>query len=147
RRDARALRSAERPGGPRLLARGETHMNLNNYTEKAQEAVVTSQQLAERSGHPEVTPEHLLLALLQQTDGIVPSVLGKMGVDLGPAASAADAARRARPRAHGGAQPGPSPRFRAGALAAEDRARQLSDEYTSTEPLLLALAAETGRAP
>jgi ATP-dependent Clp protease ATP-binding subunit ClpB len=122
-------------------------MNLNKYTEKAQEAVITSQQLAERSGHPELTPEHLLLALLQQTDGIVPAVLAKMKIDLGTATAAAQAALSPLPRTQGGAQPSPSARFRAIAAAAEDRARELKDEFTSTEHLLLALAAEAGRAP
>jgi ATP-dependent Clp protease ATP-binding subunit ClpB len=122
-------------------------MNLNKYTEKAQEAIVTSQQLAERSGHPEIAPEHLLLALLQQSEGIVPAVLAKMKVDLGAAVSAAQAALSAMPRTQGGAQPAPSARFRAVATAAEDRAQQLKDEFTSTEHLLLALASEHGRAP
>jgi ATP-dependent Clp protease ATP-binding subunit ClpB len=122
-------------------------MNLNQYTEKAREAVIASQQLAERSGHPEITPEHLLLALLQQRDGVVPAVLAKMNVDLGAAAAAAQAALSALPRAQGGAQPGASSRFRAVASAAEDRAQQLKDEFTSTEHLLLALAAEPGRSP
>jgi ATP-dependent Clp protease ATP-binding subunit ClpB len=58
-------------------------MNLNRYTEKAQEAVIGAQQLGERSGHPEVAPEHLLLALVAQRDGIVPALLGKMNVDPG----------------------------------------------------------------
>ena len=40
-------------------------MNINKYTEKAQEAIIASQQLAEREGHPEVLPEHLLLTLLE----------------------------------------------------------------------------------
>ena len=122
-------------------------MNLNRYTEKAQEAVVESQQLAVRAGHPEITPEHLLLALLQQADGIVPAVLQKMGVDVTGLASAVASALGGLPRTQGGAQPAPSSRFRAVALAAEDQARQLGDEYTSTEHLLLALSAESGRAP
>jgi ATP-dependent Clp protease ATP-binding subunit ClpB len=122
-------------------------MNLNRYTEKAQEAVLASQQLAIRGGHPEITPEHLLLALLQQPEGIVPAVLQKMGIDLRAATAGAEAALQSLPRAHGGAQPGPSVRFRNVALDAEDRARQLKDEYTSTEHLLLALASETGHAP
>ena len=50
-------------------------MNLNRYTEKAQEAILAAQQLAERAGHPEVLPEHLLLALMNQPDGIVPAVV------------------------------------------------------------------------
>ena len=56
-------------------------MDLNRYTEKAQEAILSAQRLAERTGHPEVFPEHVLLALLMQADGIVPAVLGKMNVD------------------------------------------------------------------
>ncbi len=122
-------------------------MNLKQYTEKAQEAVMASQQLAERSGHPEITPEHLLLTLLQQADGIVPAVLGKMGVELSAAEAAAQTALQTLPRAKGGSQPGPSARLRAVAAAAEDRAQQLKDEFTSTEHLLLALASEGGRAP
>ena len=56
-------------------------MNLNKYTEKAQEALQTSQAMAGRLGHAEILPEHLLSALLQQPDGIVPAVLGKMQID------------------------------------------------------------------
>ena len=122
-------------------------MNLKQYTEKAQEAVMASQQLAKRSGHPEITPEHLLLTLLQQADGIVPAVLGKMGVELSAAEAAAQTALQTLPRAKGGSQPGPSARLRAVAAAAEERAQQLKDEFTSTEHLLLALASEGGRAP
>jgi ATP-dependent Clp protease ATP-binding subunit ClpB len=122
-------------------------MNLNKYTEKAQEAVVAAQQLADRSGHPEITPEHLLVALLQQRDGIVPAVLTKMNIDAASAIPAAEALLQRLPRAHGGAQPGLSARLRDIAAAAEDRARQLKDEFTSTEHFLLALATETGRAP
>src|SRR5690606_37976611 len=62
-------------------------------------------------------------------------------------ASAVASALGGLPRTQGGAQPAPSSRFRTVALAAEDQARQLGDEYTSTEHLLLALSAESGRAP
>ena len=51
------------------------NLNLKRYTEKAQEAVLAAQQLADRSGHPEIDPEHLLRALVDQQDGVVPSVL------------------------------------------------------------------------
>jgi ATP-dependent Clp protease ATP-binding subunit ClpB len=50
-------------------------MNINKYTEKAQEAVLGAQQLADREGHPEILPEHLLLTLLEQRDGIVPGLI------------------------------------------------------------------------
>ena len=88
-------------------------MNLNKYTEKAQEAVLGAQQLAETLSHAQIEPEHLLVALVEQPDGVVPAVLRKMKVD--PAdARARDARARSRkqPQAYGGAQPGISPRLK-----------------------------------
>jgi ATP-dependent Clp protease ATP-binding subunit ClpB len=122
-------------------------MNLNKYTEKAQEAILAAQQLAERAGHPEMTPEHVLVALLQQRDGIVPAVLGKMNIDVAPTLTAAEALLAKLPRAQGGAAPGPSARLRTVTAAAEQLAERLKDEFTSTEHLLLAIASETGRSP
>ena len=52
-------------------------MNLNKFTEKAQEAVLGAQNLATDQHHSEVTPEHLLVALVEQSGGIVPSILQK----------------------------------------------------------------------
>jgi ATP-dependent Clp protease ATP-binding subunit ClpB len=122
-------------------------MNLNKYTEKAQEAILAAQQLAERGGHAELTPEHLLLALVQQRDGIVPSVLGKMDVDPVRVQSAAEQLLTRLPRAQGGSAPGPSARFRTIAEGAEKLAERMKDEFTSTEHLFLAIASEPGRAP
>jgi ATP-dependent Clp protease ATP-binding subunit ClpB len=122
-------------------------MNLNKYTEKAQEAILTAHQLAERAGHPEATPEHLLVALLQQKDGIVPAVLGKMSVDVAQTLSAATALLDRLPRTQGGAAPQASSRLRVVATGAEQLAESLKDEFTSTEHLLLAIASETGRSP
>ena len=56
-------------------------MNLNKLTEKAQEAIVVSQNLATEQNHSEVTPEHVLVALVEQSGGIVPSVLRKIALD------------------------------------------------------------------
>jgi ATP-dependent Clp protease ATP-binding subunit ClpB len=56
-------------------------MNIQKYTEKAQEAIVGAQQLADREGHPEVTPEHVLLTLIEQQGGIVPEILRKLNAD------------------------------------------------------------------
>ena len=50
----------------------------HKYTEKAQEAIAGAQQLADREGHPEITPEHLLLTLVEQQGGIVPEILRKL---------------------------------------------------------------------
>ena len=52
-------------------------MNLDRFTEKAQEAIVGAQSMADREGHPEITPEHLLLTLVDQEGGIVPEILRK----------------------------------------------------------------------
>ena len=60
-------------------------MNLNKFTEKAQEAVLTSQNLATEHNHAEVTPEHLLVALVEQSGGIVPSILRKLNLEIGRA--------------------------------------------------------------
>ena len=56
-------------------------MNLNKFTEKAQEAVLQAQSLAEEYSHSEVQPRHLLLALLQQDGGIVPSITHHLSVN------------------------------------------------------------------
>ena len=86
-------------------------MNLNRYTEKAKEAVIGSQQIAERGGHPEVLPEHLLLSLLLQPEGVVPAVLGKMQVDAPALAKTVEALVDKLPRVRGGATPDLSARF------------------------------------
>ena len=121
-------------------------MNLKRYTEKSQEAVLAAQQLAEREHHPQIEPEHLLTALIDQPDGVVPAVLRRLGVD--PPRILDEARKRlaARPRAHGGAEARPSPRFRAVAQAAEREAERLRDDYVSTEHLLTAVALEGDRA-
>jgi ATP-dependent Clp protease ATP-binding subunit ClpB len=122
-------------------------MNINKYTEKAQEAILAAQQLAEQSNHAQVEPEHLLVTLAEQREGIVPEVLRKMSAD--PAAIGRDARELLTKfsQAYGGAQPALSPRLRVVAELAEAEAGRLKDDYTSTEHLLVALASEPGRAP
>jgi ATP-dependent Clp protease ATP-binding subunit ClpB len=122
-------------------------MNLNKLTEKAQESVLGAQKLAETLGHAQIEPEHLLISLLEQQDGVAPAVLRRMNAD------PADLARVMRgeisrgPQAYGGAQPGVSPRLNLVVDLAEAEAGRMKDEYVSTEHLLIAIAAETGRAP
>ena len=120
-------------------------MNIQKYTEKGQEAVAGAQQLADREGHPEITPEHLLLTLIEQQGGIVPEILRKMNVDPSAVATAVRAELKKLPSAHGGSQPTLSARLRQVANAAEAEAERLKDDYVSTEHLLLALASESGR--
>ena len=121
-------------------------MNLTRYTEKAQEGVLAAQQLAERSHHPQVEPEHLLLTLVEQPDGVVPSVLRQVGIEPARILEEGRALLGQQPEAHGGAEAGPSPRLRAVASLAESEAERLKDEYVSTEHLLLALTLEGDRA-
>jgi len=121
-------------------------MNLNRFTEKAQEALLGAQQLAERANHPQVEPEHLLVTLLEQPEGVVPALLRKMNVDPKALASAVSADLSTRAQAYGGAQPSLSPRLRAVVDAATSEAERLKDEYVSTEHLLLGIVSEPGRA-
>jgi len=122
-------------------------MNINKYTEKAQEAVLAAQQLAEQSSHALVEPEHLLVALLEQREGIVPEVFRKMNADPVEIGRAARDLIGKIPQAYGGAQPGLSPRFKIVTDLAEAEAARLKDDFTSTEHLLVGIASETGRSP
>ncbi len=121
-------------------------MNINTFTEKAQEAVVAAQHLATELHHSEVTPEHLLVALAEQQGGIVPSLLRKMQLDPGRIATDARALLASLPQARGG-DLRLSPRMRLLAESAQAEATRLQDDYVSTEHLLFALATEAGRSP
>src|SRR6185295_786506 len=123
------------------------HMNINKYTEKAREAVAAAIELAQQSNNPQLEPEHLLIALAEQREGIVPELLRKMSVD--PAAVAREAREQAKkfPQAYGGSQPGLSPRMKLVTDQAQAEADRLKDEFVSTEHLVLAIADEGGRSP
>ncbi len=121
-------------------------MNLKRYTEKSQEAVLAAQQLAERHHHPQIEPEHLLVTLVDQPDGVVPAVLRRLGVEPPRVLQDAREWLGRQPQAHGGAEAGPSPRLRAVAQTAESEAERLNDDYVSTEHLLLAVTLEGDRA-
>ena len=122
-------------------------MNLNKYTEKAQEAVLAAQTLAEAENHPQIEPEHLLVALVEQQDGVVPALLRKLQLD--PAAIARDARRAMgqQPKVHGGSSASISPRLKLVTDLASAEAERLKDEYVSTEHLFIAIADEEGRSP
>jgi ATP-dependent Clp protease ATP-binding subunit ClpB len=121
-------------------------MNINKFTEKAQEAVITAQNLASEQNHAEVTPEHLFTALVEQSGGIVPSILRKVGLE--PATIAADGRGLLKniPQAYG-ADVRFAPRMKLVFDSAQAEAQRLQDEFVSTEHLLIALATETGRSP
>ena len=122
-------------------------MNLNKLTEKAQESVLAAQKLAETLGHAQIEPEHLLISLLEQQDGVAPAVLRKMNADPADLARVMRSEIARGPQAYGGAQPGVSPRLNLVVDLAEAEAGRMKDEYVSTEHLLIAIAGETGRSP
>jgi ATP-dependent Clp protease ATP-binding subunit ClpB len=121
--------------------------DMNKLTEKAQEAVVGAQRIAEERQHSQVEPEHLLLALLDQGDGVVPALLGKLGVQPARMTQELDAALGAMARVHGQSQRHVSARFRRVWEAARAEAERLKDEFVSTEHFLLAMASEAERGP
>src|ERR1700674_5441292 len=118
-------------------------MNLNKLTEKAQEAVVEAQRVAESRQHTQVEPEHLLSALVVQENGVVPAILEKLGV------SPTQVSQRLNTTLNGFARattPGQqvyvSQRFRRVFEAAQQEAERLKDDFVSTEHFLLAMADE-----
>jgi ATP-dependent Clp protease ATP-binding subunit ClpB len=121
-------------------------MNINKLTEKAQEAVVAAQNLASDEHHSDVAPEHLLVALVEQSGGIVPSILQKMHLQPAQIATDARTLLKSLPQAYG-ADLRVSPRMKLILDSAQAEAQRLQDEYVSTEHLLVALATEIGRSP
>jgi ATP-dependent Clp protease ATP-binding subunit ClpB len=118
-------------------------MRLDRFTLKAQEAVQAAQNLALEKSHQEITPEHLLNALLDQHEGIVIPILQRLGADA--QAIRAELLREIEkvPEVYGAAgQSYASPTFESVLGAAWTEAQQLKDEYVSTEHLLIALSEE-----
>jgi len=111
-------------------------------TTRSQEAMAAAVRRASTDGHPQVEPAHLLAALLEQPDGVAPAVLRAVGVDVRELAARTEAALAAMPRASGSSVSSPNlGRATYQALtAAGDVARDLGDEYVSTEHLLIGLA-------
>ncbi len=107
-----------------------------------------SQELCVRKNHPEVTPEHLLHALADQSEGLVPGLLERMDVKPSVVLSEMGQALERLPRTYGAAQATPyvSPALGAVLRQAEEEARRLKDDYVSTEHLLLALTESDGEA-
>ncbi len=115
-------------------------MDANRYTEKSQEALLRAQGLATEYGNPQIDPEHLLVALLEQADGVVPQIILRLGGDPQRMRVDLEQAIARKPRVQGAAQIGLSPAAARILRAAEREAQGMHDEYVSTEHLLLAMA-------
>src|SRR5450631_968235 len=119
-------------------------MRLDRFTERSQEALQAAQQAASALQHATVEPEHILLALLRQQDGLVPSLLQRLEVAPQPLAARLESELEGRPKQYGGGDPAVGAALRTVLMAAFDEMSRLKDEYVSTEHLLLALAGRQG---
>jgi ATP-dependent Clp protease ATP-binding subunit ClpB len=115
-------------------------MRLDRLTTKSQEALRTAVGFASQHGHPELIPEHLLVAILEQEEGVGRALVERAGAR--PDALGADLGERLNglPKVSGGAEPTFGRRFNPLLSKAEDEAKRLKDDYVSVEHFLLAAA-------
>ncbi len=115
-------------------------MRLEKFTEKAQEALQDAAELARSLGQQAIEPEHLILALIRQQDGVGRTLLERAGVSVQALEPALVSVVERLPRVSGAGQPYLSSALQKALDQAEQEAEKLKDEYISTEHLLLALA-------
>jgi ATP-dependent Clp protease ATP-binding subunit ClpB len=120
----------------------------DKLTHKSQDALSTAVRRAAADGSPQVEPLHLLLALLEQQDGTTAPLLRAVGADPALVSKQAEERLARQPRARGATLSAPemSRPLLSAVATASSRAKQLSDEYISTEHLLVGLAADGGDA-
>ena len=117
-------------------------MNANNYTQKTIETLQTAKRMAEENRNGYITPEHILYGLVDQDGGLIPSLLGKMGVNCDTLLSELDTEISKLPQVGGSDQNVYlSPEADRVIRAAEQAAKSLGDEYLSVEHLMLGLFA------
>ena len=116
-------------------------MNAQNFTQKTLEAIQTAQSMAEENHNSYIMPEHLLYALIDQDGGLIPSLLGKMGVDCNSVLSELDTEIARLPKVGGDAQVYLSQEVNRVIAAAEKAAKSMGDEYLSVEHLMIGIFA------
>ncbi|MFC1607240.1 ATP-dependent chaperone ClpB [Candidatus Latescibacterota bacterium] len=117
-------------------------MNLNNFTLKSQEAIESAQNLAVGYTHPEVEPEHLLLALIRQEDGLARNILAKLEANPDMVEQRVQEVLGAMPKVSGAAQTYLSTSLSSILQNVQKEASRMKDEYVTVEHLLLAIASE-----
>lgn len=122
-------------------------MGRPQFTEKAQEALVTAQRLATERQHSQLDVEHLLFALVTQTDGVVPQVLLRLQLDPRRVAQELERVLETLPRLQYAAEPTIAPTLRRALERAQVEAQSFGDEYISTEHLFLAALEAAPRSP
>ena len=116
---------------------------FDKFTVKAQEALQATQEVAGRNGNQQLEPVHLLLALVEQPEGIVPGILQRLGTTPATVSQEANKAIAALPKVGGSTDHFISPGLKEVFDQAFKETEQFKDEYVSTEHLLLALASKT----
>src|SRR6202171_1543750 len=125
-------------------------MRFDRFTERAQDAAARAYEILQRYGHNQVDTEHILLALLEQPEGVIPQILEKVSVDQEIIKKRLDDVLRASPKAaiYGGGtgQVFITPRVKRIIDLANEEANRLKDEYISTEHIFLAILSERNTA-
>jgi len=123
-------------------------MRIDKLTDKTQQALMEAQSIATRRSHQQIDVEHLLLALLEQEQGLAPSLLEKAGVDVAAVRRETERLLAKVPQVQG---PGGAPdqvyltgRLNQVMVRAEDEAKKLKDDYVSVEHVLLAMTQDGG---
>ncbi len=114
-------------------------MNIEQFTEKAREAMLQASSLAQQRNHAQVDVIHLLAALLNQEGGLVPQIVQRVGGDLATVQRLATRELEQLPQIYGGSAPTISPRLRSLLEQARQEMLRFKDEYLSVEHLLLAM--------
>ncbi len=124
--------------GVEIEKKAGDNMNMNRFTQRSIDAVSYAQQMAQAESHPQITPEHLLLALLKQEEGLVGQIIKKLGVDLEDITAEVEKQVGLLPKQTGG-QLYASNELSQVFSKAESELKNFKDEYVSVEHLLLAL--------
>lgn len=114
-------------------------MNIQKFTKKSIEAVQNAEKLTREYGNQEVEQEHLLYALMTQEQGLIPELIGEMGVDVASFTNAVESALNARVKVSGDIQLYVGKYLNDVLMYAEDEAKAMKDSYVSVEHLILAM--------
>ncbi len=121
-------------------------MRFDRFTERAQDAAQRAAEIIQRYGHNQIDTEHILLALIEQPQGVIPQILEKLNIDIESLSNRIDNQLRTTPKANiyggGAGQIFITPRVKRVVDMANQEANRINDEYISTEHIFLAILSE-----
>jgi ATP-dependent Clp protease ATP-binding subunit ClpC len=125
-------------------------MRFDRFTERAQDAAQRAAEIIQRYGHNQIDTEHILLALIEQPQGVIPQILERLNIDIEDLTDRIDHQLRTTPKANiyggGAGQIFITPRVKRVVDMANQEANRLNDEYISTEHIFLAILSERNTA-